>query len=196
MSDSTHPTNTARSQVPTSPLPPAGQIDHPSRPVRRALVRHVQRCPTRLSDRRRTQRCRTPSSPPWSARSSPTWTTTRDAGACRAARTSTGSARTLPWRARPASVRTYWSTGSPAVLGLWCGCGARVPTSWRASSPSTPSTARLRPCAELRGCGRARCADNWWPGSHSLRRRGRRTRAPLATMPSQSESSSSRPAAT
>lgn len=41
MSDSTHPTNAARRLAAASP-PPAGQIDHPSRPARRALVRHVQ----------------------------------------------------------------------------------------------------------------------------------------------------------
>jgi hypothetical protein len=41
MSDSTHPTNTTPT-VATTSFPPAGQIDHPSRPVRRALVRHVQ----------------------------------------------------------------------------------------------------------------------------------------------------------
>jgi hypothetical protein len=42
MSDSTHPTNTERSDATAPLVPPAGQIGHPSRPVRRALVRHVQ----------------------------------------------------------------------------------------------------------------------------------------------------------
>jgi hypothetical protein len=42
MFDSTHPASVLAQGAALSPVPPAGQIDHPSRPVRRALVRRVQ----------------------------------------------------------------------------------------------------------------------------------------------------------
>jgi hypothetical protein len=42
MLDCTHAKKAAPSGTPVPPLPRAGQVDHPSRPVRRALIRLVQ----------------------------------------------------------------------------------------------------------------------------------------------------------